>query len=707
MLLTVVAFWTATVSICAQNNPYKIRDDLFAIYEKAYENRRIPQGLHLADSLYHRATIEGDKKAQCLALTIHFLYHFFRTDYAAFEKAGRVLQEKALQTGYVQYFYFVMTNKVTWLMNNGKQVQAIQYVKDMQKYAEEHHHTYGIYAGYRSLGLVQMERGDVLQAIQSYRSALEFGLENLPNQDMSQNYRNIAECYRYMENYELMLENVDKGLEIVKSVSARTILLQNRCFALFMLNRDKEFLELLPSVEKLTGPISGANTNIVEELHIFKKILEGDNDGALKDIDKIKSIANRLRLYVIYYTRCNNYKMAMSYYRQSVHLRDQIAEKVSREDLADMNARYNNRGLEIEKQKMAYQKAQLELSYTQLSLENSSLELNKTKASEHLAKLNADNYLLSLNNKQLETKQLRNLLAAQKAQRELKEQEVETQNKMVFVLLFVAGIIFLLTAAYVYYIRRASKKLKTLNCHLRHAVTELSVAKEKALQADKMKTLFIQNMSHEIRTPLNAIVGFTQVLIEMDENLDKEEKQEMGKCIADNSDLLSTLINDILDLTSLESGKYVMKMEPVNVTDLCHQALKTVMHRKAPDVELKFYADVANDFVINTDDTRVMQVLINMLTNAEKNTTEGSITLSCSLYAHPGYLTFSVADTGIGIPKGKAKEIFERFKKLDQYKQGTGLGLNICRMIAEKLDGDIYVDENYTDGARFVFTVKL
>ena len=110
---------------------------------------------------------------------------------------------------------------------------------------------------------------------------------------------------------------------------------------------------------------------------------------------------------------------------------------------------------------------------------------------------------------------------------------------------------------------------------------------------------------------------------------------------------------------------------------------------------------------IETDATRVKQVLINLLTNAEKNTTKGSITLTCNDTEHPGYLTFSVTDTGIGIPKDKIKEIFERFKKLDKYKQGTGLGLNICRMIAEKLGGDIYVDERYKHGARFVFTIKL
>lgn len=705
-LFGVAIFIMATVNLCAQNNPYKIRNDLYRIYVRAYNARKNAKGVQLADSMYHKAVACKDTKAQCLALTIPFLHQFTKPDYEALERTGKALQDKALQTGHTQFFYFVMSNKVAWMMNNNMMDKVLDYIKSMQKFAESHKHNYGIYTGYRCLALVQMKRGDALQAIESYKKALSFGLANMPDQDMAQNYRRMAECYANLEDWNKVLECVDKGMPLAKTQQTKSFLQLSKCEALFHLKRDKDLLVSIAQAEKDNGATGGTNTDEIYKLHIYKKIVEENWSSALKDIDKMSSYDERLRMYVAYYMRRNDFKTALSYYKKIITLRDDMSAKVAREDLASMNAKYNNQELEMEKQQAIFQQTKLQLANTQLTLENSSLELNKTRASEHLAKLNADNYLLSLNNKQLETKRLKDSLAAQQERREAKEKEMRFNNTILLTLLSVAFIILALTAIYSRRNRIMSKKLKFFNNKLRKTVAELTVAKEKAQQSDKMKTMFIQNMSHEIRTPLNAIVGFTEVMMEMGSSLPEEEKKEMCKTISNNSELLSTLINDILDMTSLDSGKYVMKYDNVNINDLCRQALKTVAHRKAEGVVLNFESDIPEDITINTDANRVKQVLINMLTNAEKNTTEGTITLKCSLNETPGYLTFSVADTGIGIPADKAEEIFERFKKLDKFKQGSGLGLNISRTIAEKLGGSIYVDKHYTGGARFVFTIK-
>lgn len=707
ILLAVAFLVMAAVDLCAQNNSFKIRDDLYAIYTKAYTHRRTAKGLHLADSMLVMADKAHDRKAQCLALTIPVYYHFARSNEEAFDKAGKALQDRAMKTGCVEFYYFVMSNKVDWMLLNGKESQVLSYVRQIQKFAAEHHHTYGIYTGYRSLAAVQLQRGDAMQAIDGYKKALEFGEQYLPGQDMALNYLGMVECYRYLEDYQQVLNCVDKGLAVSKTQQSRILLLQSKCYALFMFKKDVEFMQLFPQAERYTGTLGGTGINMVAELCIFKKIIEGNYESALHDIDNVKSLANRLHLYVAFYSRLNNYQLALSYYKQIISLRDNMAATMGREDLAAMNARYNNQQLEMEKQQMAFQKTRLQLANTQLTLENSSLELNRAKASEHLAKLNSDNFRLSLNNKQLEAKRLRASLNAAKALREARVKEVELNNTILLILLIVTVVVLALTAIYTYNSRKMSRRLKDLNEDLRETVSELSVAKEKAQQSDRMKTMFIQNMSHEIRTPLNAIVGYSQVLIEMGDQLEEADKMEMGKNVADSAELLSTLINDILDMTSLESGRYVMKTERVEVEDLCRHALKTVAHRCAPGVELKCCSGLPEGYTVDTDGTRVKQVLINLLTNAEKNTTQGSITLATSLSEYPGYLTFSVTDTGIGIPQDKVNEIFERFKKLDKFKQGTGLGLNICKMIAEKLGGQIFVDERYTHGARFVFTVKL
>ena len=255
------------------------------------------------------------------------------------------------------------------------------------------------------------------------------------------------------------------------------------------------------------------------------------------------------------------------------------------------------------------------------------------------------------------------------------------------------------------YSRRTTKNLNISNRKLQESIAKLNHAKDRAQQAERMKTQFIQNMSHEIRTPLNAISGFSQVLVEMGNELSDKERRDADRLIEENAMLLTTLVDDVLDLASLETGNYIIKMTEAEVNTLCRETIDTVRHRKAEGVELNFTTDLDDHYIVVTDARRVRQVLINMLTNAEKNTTQGHITLHCSCNENPGMVTFTVTDTGIGVPKEQMEAIFQRFNKLDVHKQGTGLGLDICRTIAHKLGGEIDIDRNYTGGARFWFTI--
>lgn len=232
-------------------------------------------------------------------------------------------------------------------------------------------------------------------------------------------------------------------------------------------------------------------------------------------------------------------------------------------------------------------------------------------------------------------------------------------------------------------------------------------AKEKAEESDRLKSAFLANMSHEIRTPLNAIVGFSQVLSTPDMEVDEEEKAEFSMLIQQNSELLTTLINDVLDLASLESGKYTMHLAPHRCNELCQIAMASVVHRNPKEVKSYFTSDAPNDFLFVTDKERLQQVLINFLTNAEKHTVRGEIHLHCSLTENPGKITFSVTDTGPGVPADQADYVFDRFSKLDEFKQGTGLGLNICSIIAGRLKGEVKLDKSYTKGARFLFILPL
>jgi len=252
----------------------------------------------------------------------------------------------------------------------------------------------------------------------------------------------------------------------------------------------------------------------------------------------------------------------------------------------------------------------------------------------------------------------------------------------------------------IYYIIR----INHLKHHLEVSGEELLVAKEKAEESNRLKTAFLANMSHEIRTPLNAIVGFSSVLVSDDSS--PAEKAQYCDIIQKNSDLLLHLINDILDISRMESGKIKFVWEECDVVELCQTALSTAEYGRKTSALFLFETPVAS-LVIKTDAQRLKQVLINLLSNAAKFTPSGSIKLAIAIDKQHQQLELSVSDTGCGIPSDKSDRVFERFEKLNEYSQGTGLGLAISSLIVENLGGKIWVDKDYTEGARFVFTHPL
>lgn len=224
----------------------------------------------------------------------------------------------------------------------------------------------------------------------------------------------------------------------------------------------------------------------------------------------------------------------------------------------------------------------------------------------------------------------------------------------------------------------------------------------KAQEADKMKNAFIANMSHEIRTPLNAIVGFSRLITETD---NASEQREYLTIIENNSDLLLQLINDILDFAKIESGTLNYNMSSVDLKDICHEVYISQSLKMTSDVALLFNADLLPSVRLQTDVQRIEQVLFNLLSNAIKCTNQGFISLSYEL--EDEFVRVSVTDTGIGIAKEKQASVFERFVKLDEFRQGTGLGLSICKMIIEKLGGEIGLKSQLGKGSTFWFTLPL
>ena len=253
----------------------------------------------------------------------------------------------------------------------------------------------------------------------------------------------------------------------------------------------------------------------------------------------------------------------------------------------------------------------------------------------------------------------------------------------------------LFVSLYFYY---HTKKLKD---ELQESESALREAKDRAEESSRLKSAFLANMSHEIRTPLNAIVGFSDVLASGGISVD--EQQGYVDIIKTNSDLLLRLINDILDVSRLEADRVTFTIEKCDVVPLCQQVLASVSQARKSENEFIFECD-RESVDLRTDTQRLQQVIINLLSNADKFTRNGKITLKLEVDDERRVATFSVSDTGTGIPLEKQKLVFERFEKLNEYVQGTGLGLSICKLTVVKWGGEIWVDSGYTDGARFVFT---
>lgn len=250
--------------------------------------------------------------------------------------------------------------------------------------------------------------------------------------------------------------------------------------------------------------------------------------------------------------------------------------------------------------------------------------------------------------------------------------------------------IALLIALYIFY-----------HIHSQRHKKELIQAKERAEESDRLKSAFLANMSHEIRTPLNAIVGFSKLVIDAECT---NEKEQYAEIIERNSEILLNLFNDILDLSSLEADSLSFNIRPIKLIDICLQLEQQFCYKVKNGTKL-ILDDVDTELYVSGDWNRIIQIISNLLSNAAKFTPKGEI--------HFGYrekedfVEFYVKDSGIGIPAERVATIFQRFGKINDFVQGTGLGLTLCRMLVEKMGGRIWLRSQEGKGSRFYFTLPL
>lgn len=286
---------------------------------------------------------------------------------------------------------------------------------------------------------------------------------------------------------------------------------------------------------------------------------------------------------------------------------------------------------------------------------------------------------------------------------EKKALEIDLQKSRNQLYMFLS--LFILAISSAVFVAFRLWKINSLYKKLQESNRLVILASEKAQESEKMKNAFIKNMCHEVRTPLNAINGFAELIATEDNTL--EEKQEFSKIIFENCNHITSMMNSVLEIAQLDSNKDDLPLSGVNIHLLCSCEMEQIKRLYGkPDIEYRLEGNREKDLAF-TNQSHFSLILSHLLNNANKFTEKGNITLSYEPDEEQNRMVVSITDTGCGISPDKREWIFERFTKADDFVPGSGLGLYLCRQIAHRLKGNIYVDPDYTTGLRIILTIPL
>lgn len=697
--LTFAGVFLFCQNMTGQDNPYKINDQLYPYYMKCSRMIRNEKVMLMADTLFQRAEQKGDLKAQCLALNLKADHYYFTENIQSLLKEHKVVSDFARKTPHQQYVFGSWNRIITYYLRHREYESALE---ELQKYQEEAiklNNEYGIGQSYIKMGDVYFQQDMSSIALEQYLQAVSYYKSVGKDNELYHPYNQIGQCYTNLEQLDKAEDYILKALEKAPKFSAKmtSYLVLFRIFIRTdHLEKAKEIKDILckynPSEQ--FGEATKANyynttttyyiaTNELEKAQIY---CDSINDNLIK-------IGLKSRIYA----QMGEFEKAYVYRNRYIQLSDSLRQEKNNQLLASHNARFNNQKLELDKNR--------------LTLLNTKMRLKQLEDRGHIVFMEKERTRIELENKNLQLEQQRTATELEKAetqkqrleviqkQEELQktEREKADNKRKAFVIICILLLISGFSTIYAIIRRQHTKRLK-----IEKEAAEQ--ARRQAEKADRLKSAFLQNMSHEIRTPLNAIVGFNDLLNDSTMKFETEERQELLSHLHTNTDLLLTLVNDVLDLSKLESGNYNITLTPVKVNEVCQATLAGVSHRVYEGVQL-LLQQPDTGITITTDGQRLQQILTNLLVNACKYTTKGSITLAYEV--DNGKVIFSVTDTGCGIAKDKSEVIFQRFEKLDSFKTGFGLGLSICRSLTQVLGGEIYLDTEYTGGARFIVAFPL
>lgn len=516
-------------------------------------------------------------------------------------------------------------------------------------------------------------RGDMNMAIDHARRMYKEAKELNSPIGIALSSRAIGDAYLNANMQEPAIESYKEALELLDKIPGSEILeqeiLPKFILTLIQTSHMDEVRIYLQKFENLYADNPNPTFHFfICACNAYYNIESGDPEKGKAELDKARKIHEQLNYlylrsiynYILakYYQAVGKYELALQQY--------ECLTKVPKAPAPNKHI-----GLQLECAQLLTQMGRTEEAYRIYQ-----------KANRQKDSLNALSYARQINDLrgmyQIDRMEIRNQIQ---------------RNQIILWIIIASIFILMLVLLLIVRIRQESNRLL-------RSKEELEIARKYAENSIRTKSLFLSNMSHEIRTPLNALSGFSSILT--DESIDNDTRYQCNDIIQQNSELLLKLINDVIDLSNLDPGKLTFNFKECDAVNICRNVINTVEKVKQTQAGVSFVTSL-DKLTLRTDEARLQQVLINLLINATKFTTEGSITLTLEKESETIAL-FTVTDTGCGILREKQDQIFNRFEKLNEGAQGTGLGLSICQLIIEQIGGRIWIDPDYTEGARFRFT---
>ncbi len=627
---------------------------LNAYYQRCLENSASPVVLQMADTLFRMSVQRGDQRMQVTALMTSLDYYYYKGMEDSIIVCTNRVKDFAKKTHQPRFYYFAWGSRlIHFYINSGRINTAFYEAENMRKEAQQSDNKEGLSNCYNVLSTIYTLKKMDKQAFESRLKEVEL----IETYKLSQ--YNLVNAYTEIANYYIREGQLGQALKTLKKAdaaitsSSHEVICSLAYMNYYLANRQTEMAEA-----RLKEAIRKVNEE--QKLYPLKKqVFEAE--------------------YVFF-------KYTQQYNRGLIALDSLYIEHQKMGERAMNQMICRNKGELLYTMGKEKEAAPYLAQYIQIK--DSTDAVHEQDAATEFATL------LGLEKLNVEQQDLR-----------LKSQNEHIENTRILILLLIAFLIIVFAFLYREHhlnsrLIASENQLRQRNEDLTASKEALRIAKEDAEKASRMKTLFIQSMTHEIRTPLNAIVGFSQILTSMFD--EKGGTQEFTDTIEENTKKLLKLIDDVLDLTDQETNQSV-EITDTEIYKCCAQSLDRVRQHVHKGVELHFRPS-NETLLFPSNDTRLEQILFNLLHNAARATLKGSITLAYYLSRDKKALIMTITDTGIGIPEDKHEAVFERFVKLDDFSQGFGLGLSLCRTLVEKMNGTLVIDSSHTEGCRFVLT---